>query len=440
MGRKFRAGKNEAINRETIKDTEKVISFDTIFTREGLANDIYKSWDELKKTAWTAENIPVVIDHPETIIVVDYTTVIGYVSDVVADEEEKALKAKVNIFSIPENAKIIKQIKEGDITEVSPGYWSWTNTEEKDHGGIGTDHNILYDHLALLPYSKGACSNAKGCGIFPEKENTYILQNIDEAFTTNEELPEGGPIPWKDEKKADVNTEWKFNAKDYTIKQLIEAGAWLKRRKKGEEITKDDIKLPHHLPDGRVVLAGVRAAGNALMGARGGVKIPEEDLDGVKAHLEKEYEKFGATAPWKKKEKEDKEMKENEEKETKEKKREGKETSDASEVMAHLNEENRKLRDEIKELTVKLNEYKEKEKEETEKRITAKRNYLSDISPLTAEEIDSIETEEALDTAIAMATRMRTENSVIRIPDDEEETGIKPYREYVEEARKARRK
>lgn len=56
--------------------------------------------------------------------------------------------------------------------------------------------------------------------------------------------------------------------------------------------TKQAYKLPHHEVDeeGRVGAAnirGVRAALAALAGARGGVDIPEEDVPGVRAHLER---------------------------------------------------------------------------------------------------------------------------------------------------------
>lgn len=62
---------------------------------------------------------------------------------------------------------------------------------------------------------------------------------------------------------------------------------------------KNSYKLPHHKADTyHTNLKGVIAAGNALMGARGGVEIPKYDIDAVKAHLQKHYHEFGKTAPW----------------------------------------------------------------------------------------------------------------------------------------------
>jgi hypothetical protein len=52
--------------------------------------------------------------------------------------------------------------------------------------------------------------------------------------------------------------------------------------------------------DGRlkVVPRGVMASGNIMQGARGGVDLPDRDIDRVKSHLAKYYSKMGEDAPW----------------------------------------------------------------------------------------------------------------------------------------------
>jgi hypothetical protein len=52
--------------------------------------------------------------------------------------------------------------------------------------------------------------------------------------------------------------------------------------------------------DGRLVVVprGVMAAGNVMQGGRGGVDLPDKDVDRVKSHLAKYYEKMGEAAPW----------------------------------------------------------------------------------------------------------------------------------------------
>jgi len=52
--------------------------------------------------------------------------------------------------------------------------------------------------------------------------------------------------------------------------------------------------------DGRLkaVPRGVMAAGNIMQGARGGVDVPDRDVDRIKNHLAKYYEKMGDEPPW----------------------------------------------------------------------------------------------------------------------------------------------
>lgn len=52
--------------------------------------------------------------------------------------------------------------------------------------------------------------------------------------------------------------------------------------------------------DGRLhaVPRGVMAAAAVVQGARGGVDLPGRDVDRVRSHLAKYYDKMGETAPW----------------------------------------------------------------------------------------------------------------------------------------------
>lgn len=51
---------------------------------------------------------------------------------------------------------------------------------------------------------------------------------------------------------------------------------------------------------GRLVAVprGVIAAGNVIQGSRGGVDLPHADIDRVKSHLAKYYQKMDDIAPW----------------------------------------------------------------------------------------------------------------------------------------------
>ncbi|BBY45191.1 hypothetical protein A5765_03845 [Mycolicibacterium celeriflavum] len=48
----------------------------------------------------------------------------------------------------------------------------------------------------------------------------------------------------------------------------------------------------------KVVPRGVMAAGAIMDGARGGIDLPEDDIDRVKSHLAKYYKKMGDDPPW----------------------------------------------------------------------------------------------------------------------------------------------
>ena len=50
----------------------------------------------------------------------------------------------------------------------------------------------------------------------------------------------------------------------------------------------------------KAVPRGIMAAGNVMQGSRGGVDLPEKDIDRVKSHLAKYYEKMDDSPPWEK--------------------------------------------------------------------------------------------------------------------------------------------
>ena len=48
----------------------------------------------------------------------------------------------------------------------------------------------------------------------------------------------------------------------------------------------------------KAVPRGVMAAAGIMEGARGGVDLPDDDIDRVKSHLAKYYAKMDDTPPW----------------------------------------------------------------------------------------------------------------------------------------------
>jgi HK97 family phage prohead protease len=106
-------------------------------------------------------------------------------------------------------------------------------------------------------------------------------------------------IPPKETPMADEGTAWDAAAVLREVEgaqKLRLIHAWVDAD--GDPEVKASYKLPHHLADGRVVWRGVAASGAALMGARGGVAIPDSDAPGVKRHLALHYRQFEKTPPW----------------------------------------------------------------------------------------------------------------------------------------------
>jgi HK97 family phage prohead protease len=106
---------------------------------------------------------------------------------------------------------------------------------------------------------------------------------------------------------ADEDTPWEAPAlSDFTDRSWDELSDAEKRRIAGHYAwsrtmppeTFGDLKLPHHRPsDGAVVWRGVAAAMAALLGARGGVDIPDADRRRVYNHLARHYRQFDREPP-----------------------------------------------------------------------------------------------------------------------------------------------
>jgi len=108
---------------------------------------------------------------------------------------------------------------------------------------------------------------------------------------------EKGVIPFKEYPTADENTNWNGpkEISDASVEDLKKMCAWYDSENSD---TKSSYKLPHHqASDYRVVWKGVSAAMAALLGARGGVKIPDSDKKGVYNHLAKHYKQFDKEVP-----------------------------------------------------------------------------------------------------------------------------------------------
>ncbi len=144
-----------------------------------------------------------------------------------------------------------------------------------------------------------------GCGKpWEEKEcgphHAKIFAEIQAGTTgiSDEAKPEEkGVIPYKAYPKEDEDAAWdgpaQVKAADVVTLKLI--CTWFDSEKPD---IKGSYKLPHHLAENKhVVWKGVSAAMAALLGARGGVDVPDGDRKGIYNHLAKHYKQFDKDVP-----------------------------------------------------------------------------------------------------------------------------------------------
>lgn len=175
-------------------------------------------------------------------------------------------------------AKTIFQLYAGKFLRAfSVGF---TAEEEEDVNGIRVlKNNTLYEVSAVnIPADALALAKSKGLDISP--------------------LEYKGVIPYKETPTASEDEEWDAGKEvaEADVEDLKIMCAWYDSENPD---VKSSYKLPHHKakPPYKVVWRGVAAAMGALMGARGGVKIPEKDVQGVYNHLVKHYKQFDKEPP-----------------------------------------------------------------------------------------------------------------------------------------------
>ena len=115
--------------------------------------------------------------------------------------------------------------------------------------------------------------------------------------------------PFQDLPLADRDREWDGDAAEARVRRWADAEDGPNAMYRDAHVWYDaDQKdnfgsyklLVADVVDGRLtaVPRGVMAAGAVMQGARGGVDLPEKDIDRVKSHLAKYYAKMNDTAPW----------------------------------------------------------------------------------------------------------------------------------------------
>jgi len=238
--------------------------------------------------------------------------------------EGGALKASVK-FATKEMNKladsVFQMVKAGFLNATSVGF-APVEFERGDGGIQFTKQELLEFSIVPIPSNPEALVTAKGldlspvkdwfkdyldnwektkdCAIVSKSQMNNACDIIRKAISTEkkdtitfaEAHPDGTPI-------APETEAWdgpkEVAAADIDDLQIMATFV----EQTGEERKKGDFKLPHHRERGShaVVFRGVVAAMGALLGARGGVDIPDGDRRGVYNHLAKHYREFDKEPP-----------------------------------------------------------------------------------------------------------------------------------------------
>ena len=160
-------------------------------TRQGVMNARYKPWEELQKSFWTLERKPIIApSHPpggEPVTSAVFDNIVGFVSDVYLDDEDKSLRGFHNYFM--DHAWVVANLdkigKEQQATSV--GYYAITEHLENVESFEGISYNLVdrfmyFDHNAHLVNIPAACP-VPSCGIMVNEEGYNMTE---EEIETNE--------------------------------------------------------------------------------------------------------------------------------------------------------------------------------------------------------------------------------------------------------------
>lgn len=118
------------------------------------------------------------------------------------------------------------------------------------------------------------------------------------AVTTFQDLPLADRDRAWDGAAAEKRVRRWADAEDEPNAAYRDAHVWYDADSK-ENFTAYKLLIADVVDDRLVAVPrGVMAAGNVMQGSRGGVDLPERDIQRVKNHLAKYYAKMDDTAPW----------------------------------------------------------------------------------------------------------------------------------------------
>jgi hypothetical protein len=190
-----------------------------VMMREGVLNGsqgpLYYPANELAKIPTIWDHKPIVVYHPTmngvgisacSPTIID-SRKIGLIMNTRFDRKAGALKSEawLEVDRVGKvDDRVLKNIEDGKMTEVSTGLFTDNESEEGEFAGkkyVGIARNYRPDHLAILPDQKGACSIEDGAGLLRNQDREARVQELmrelneligNEGPTTNKIVEEDG--------------------------------------------------------------------------------------------------------------------------------------------------------------------------------------------------------------------------------------------------------
>lgn len=178
---------------------------------------------------------------------------------------------------------------------------SWDDIDDKGlavrvSGAKPVAHDLLELAAVPVPGDPAALMEREMAGMRALRDGLDAL--LSDARAPSLARIDRGAIPPHETPKADEGEEWDAGAEVKAAEgedQLRRMHAWVDSD--GDPDAKSSYKLPHHRADGTLIWRGTAAAMAALLGGRGGVDIPEDDVGAVYRHLARHYEQYDREPP-----------------------------------------------------------------------------------------------------------------------------------------------
>jgi len=236
--------------------------------------------------------------------------------DEVEKEEKKKVKKIKKIKKVKKVKKVkIKEKEEGDlVTDIKPfpnehscrlrnpadfKAGSFRRTKRKHDG---KEYSIIMGRLKgkttmteqAYRYAKSTWATASARSHCKSHKGSFEPATGKEK---EKEIENKGVLPFKDMGTLPESAGWDGPGEiaRAEVSDLKLMCTWFDSEKPD---AKSSYKLPHHKADGhKTVWRGVAAAMATLLGARGGIKIPDSDRKGIYNHLKKHYKQFDKDVP-----------------------------------------------------------------------------------------------------------------------------------------------